>query len=131
MAIDLEMNGVYRGAVEQANLSSNLKRNDVLFPECIRTFATRSIDTQVFFHRLNIALQRHVSLQYNVYIPPTHQPRSQSRHVKPQHVDIYGYRPLQNSPFELFSVFEFYMYFYAEAKGQKLQQQRLAQSGHH
>ena len=115
MVTDLEMNGVFRGAVEQFNLASNLKRNDVLFPECIRTFATRSLDTQTFFHRLRIALQREVSLQYTVYIPPTNQPRARSTNVKPQHVDIYGYRPLQNTPFELLSVFEFYMYFHAEA----------------
>ena len=115
MVTDLEMNGVVRGAVEQFNLASNLKRNDVLFPECIRTFATRLLDTQTFFHRLRIALQREVSLQYTVYIPPTNQPRARSKNVKPQHVDIYGYRPLQNTPFELLSVFEFYMYFYVEA----------------
>jgi hypothetical protein len=115
MVTDLEMNGVFRGAVEQFNLASNLRRNDVLFPECIRTFATRSLDTQTFFHRLRIALQREVSLQYTVYIPPTKQPRAKSKNVKPQHVDIYGYRPLQNTPFELLSVFEFYMYFYVEA----------------
>ena len=71
MVTDLEMNGVFRGAVEQFNLASNLKRNDVLFPECIRTFATRSLDTQTFFHRLRTTLERQASLQYTVYIPST------------------------------------------------------------
>ena len=110
MVTDLEMNGVFRGAVEQFNLASNIKRNDCLFPECIRTFATRSIDSQPFFHRLRIVLERHLSMQYTVHIPPISQPRARNKNVKPQHVDIYGYRPLQHTPFELLSVFEFYVF---------------------
>ena len=69
----------------------------------------------MFFHKLTTALQKDVSVNYHVYIPPTYQPRTQCNNIKLQHVDVYGYRPLRNSPFELLSVFEFYMYFYAEA----------------
>ena len=47
-------------------------------------------------------------------VPPTRRPQVRSKFVKPQHVDIYGYRPLLNSPFSLLSVYEFYMYYYAE-----------------
>ena len=70
---------------------------------------------QAFFHKLNTALQKDVSVHHEVYTPPTHQPRTQWRHIKLQHVDIYVYRSLQNNPFELLSVFELYMHCYTEA----------------
>ena len=57
MVTDLDMNGVFRGAAEQFNLASNLRRNDALFPECIRTFPTRFIDTQAFFYRLRLSIE--------------------------------------------------------------------------
>ena len=38
MITDLEMNDTLRGAVEVSNLACHLRHNDVLFPECIRTF---------------------------------------------------------------------------------------------
>ena len=41
---DLEMNSTFRGAVEVANLCRNLRVNDVLFAECIRTFDSSTID---------------------------------------------------------------------------------------
>ena len=56
MVTDLEMNGVYRGAVEQFDLASNLRRDDVLFPECIRIFQTVDVDTQALFNRLRVVL---------------------------------------------------------------------------
>ena len=71
---DLEMNGVYRRAVELFNLTSNLRRNDPFSFECIRTFPTRSMDTQPFFHRLRACIGR----------------------------DIYGFRRLEGTPFAKF-----------------------------
>ena len=44
MISDLEMNGVFRGAVEEFNLASNLKHNNVMFPECIRTFGISVVE---------------------------------------------------------------------------------------
>ena len=49
MVTKLEVNGVYRGAVEQFNLVSNLRRDDVLFPKCVRIFQTADVDTQASF----------------------------------------------------------------------------------
>ena len=41
---DLEMNSTFRGAVEVVSLCRNLRANDVLFAECIRTFDSITID---------------------------------------------------------------------------------------
>ena len=115
MITDLEMNGIYRGAVEQFNLASNLRRNDALFPECVRTFATVAINTQAFFHRQLVASEVSRAQTYSVYVPPTRRPCLRSANAKSQDVDIYGFRPLEDSPFALLCVYEFFMYFCAEA----------------
>ena len=54
MMTEVEMNGALRGAVEVFNLASNLRRGDVLFAECIRTFPSRTIDGYSWRHRLHI-----------------------------------------------------------------------------
>ena len=68
MVTDLEMNGVFRGAVEQFNLATNLRRNDALFPGCVRTFSTRFINTQTFFYRLRTVMEGGVWMHYTVYV---------------------------------------------------------------
>ena len=52
------MNGTLRGAVEEFNLCMNLRAKDVLFAECIRTFATVHVDAQQWMHRLEVELER-------------------------------------------------------------------------
>ena len=85
-----------------------------MFPESLRTFGTRVVYAPSFFHRLRIAKDRIMPLGYTICISPTQKLRSRNEKAKPQLVDIYGYRPLENTPFKLLFVFEFYMYFYAE-----------------
>ena len=46
MITDIEMNSTLRGAVEEFNLCRNLRHNDVLFAECIRTYATVDVNAQ-------------------------------------------------------------------------------------
>ena len=132
VAIDLEMNGVFRGAVEQFNLASNLKRNDVLFPECIRTFATRSIDTQVFFHRLITALQN-MCRYTTMYTSRQRTPRVRNADISSHSTStsmVAGRckTVLSNCFPSLNSTCTFTQ---KRCCGQKLQQQRFAQSGHH
>ena len=110
MVTDLEMNGVYRGAGERFNLSSNLRRDDALFPECTRTFRTVHVDTQAFFNRLRVALENSLELRYEVYVPTAKSAQIRNRHAKPQQMNIYGYKPLANVPFALLSPFELSMY---------------------
>ena len=58
MITDIEMNGTLRGAVEEFNLCANLRSNDVLFAECVRTFNTITLNAQPFFYRLEVELGR-------------------------------------------------------------------------
>ena len=51
MITDVEMNGTVRGAVEVFNLASRLRHGDVLFAECVRTFAMRHVDARAWLHR--------------------------------------------------------------------------------
>ena len=48
---DLEMNSTFRGAVEVANLCRNLRANDVLFAECIRTFCGVTVNSRSWMYR--------------------------------------------------------------------------------
>ena len=57
MITDIEMNGTLRGAVEVFNLARHLRENDSLFPECVRTFATRDVDARSWLYRLEIEHQ--------------------------------------------------------------------------
>ena len=58
MITDLEMNNTLRGAVETFNLARHLRREDVLFAECVRTFTTQDVDARAWLHRLHLELQR-------------------------------------------------------------------------
>ena len=93
MATDLEMNGVYCGAVEQFNLASIMRRDDVLFLECIRTFQTFDVDTQAFFNRLRVTLEKSLDLGYKVYVRAAKSAQVRTRIAEPQQVEIYGYSP--------------------------------------
>lgn len=66
MVTDSEMNGVYRRVVDEFNFASDLKRGDVLFPECTRTFQTADADTQAFLNRLHVTLENGFDLHYEV-----------------------------------------------------------------
>ena len=46
MITDIEMNGALRGAVEEHNLCVQLRSNDALFAECIRTFPSVELSAQ-------------------------------------------------------------------------------------
>ena len=58
MITDLEMGSTLRGAVELFNLAKNLRRGDVLFAECVRTFSNQDVDARAWLHRLEVELQR-------------------------------------------------------------------------
>ena len=79
MITDIEMNGTLRGAVEQYNLSANLRANDVLFAECVRTFATVSVNAQAWLHRLELEMQKVVEMKVNTLVPATKVPNKQKR----------------------------------------------------
>ena len=48
MVTDLEMNCACRGAVEVVNLCRNRRPNDVVFPECTRTFGSQTTDGRLW-----------------------------------------------------------------------------------
>ena len=60
MVTDIDMNGTLRGVVEQFNLCANLRHNDVLFAECIRSFPSVFLDGQQWLHRLAVETE-HIS----------------------------------------------------------------------
>ena len=83
-----------RGAVELYNLAKNLRRQDALFAECIRTFATRDVDGRAWLHRLEVELQRIDTVTYVLHVPTTSKPHVRTDRSKPAYPDMYGYRPL-------------------------------------
>ena len=111
----IEMNGTIRGAVEEFNLCVNLRANDVLFAECIRTFSTVNVNGQQWMHRLEFELQHRPVLTATVTVPPTRRPNKRSIRSKAPWVDIYGFRPLDGTPFAHLSPYEFLMYWCGEA----------------
>ena len=115
MITDIETNGTLRGAVEQYNLTTNLRANDVLFAECIRTFATVMVNAQAWLHRLELELQKVVEMKVDTPVPRTKAPNRRSIHSKAPWVDLYGFRPLGGKRFPLLSPFEFLMYWEGEA----------------
>ena len=115
MITDIEMNGTLRGAVEEFNLCVNLRANDVLFAECIRTFSTVSINAQQWMHRLELELQRRPTLAVAVTVPPTRRPNKRSVRSKAPWVDLYGFRPLGRQPLAHLAPYEFLMYWCGEA----------------
>ena len=110
MTTDIEMNGTLRGAVEEFNLCVNLKANDVLFAECTRTFPTAHVNCQAWFHRLEVESSRCAEMAVTMLVPPSRRPNARSLRSKAPWVDLYGFRPLQNTPFALLSPFEFLRY---------------------
>ena len=106
----MEMNSTYRGAVEMFNLCKNLRANDTLFAECIRTFSSCVINGRIWMYRLE-AFERSKDLQQfhvETYVPPTKKPHVRTERSKPNEMDIYGFRPLQH-PWKLLSPYEFLM----------------------
>ena len=89
-------------------------KNDVLFAECIRTYATVDVNAQQWLHRLSVQLEDARDMKAEVYIPPTRRPNIRTNYEKAPQVDVYGYRPLANKPFALLSPFEFTQYWCAE-----------------
>ena len=116
MVTDIEMNGTMRGAVEEHNLCINLRKNDVLFAECIRTFPTVHVNAQQWLHRLEVELDHAQAFTSTVMVPPTRKPNARSIHSKAPWVDLYGFRPLV-PPFKFLSPFEFLRHFQGEALG--------------
>ena len=111
MITDIEMNGTLRGAVEEFNLCANLRANDVLFAECIRTFPTVDMNGQQWLHRLEVELEHTASFSTPVPVPPTRKPHARSLRSKAPWVDLYGFRPLTKlfrdlSPFEFMQHFQ-------------------------
>ena len=115
MITDIESNGTLRGAVEEFNLCANLRANDVLFAECVRTFSTVSVNAQQWFHRLAVEQERLQEMQVSTVVPPTRKPNARSLRSKAPWVDIYGFRPLDDTPFSRLSPFEFLQYWNGEA----------------
>ena len=56
MITDTEMNGTLRGAVEEFNLCINLRADDALFAECIRTYPSVHVDAQRWLYRVELEL---------------------------------------------------------------------------
>ena len=117
MITDIEMNSTLRGAVGEFNLCVNLKANDVLFAECIRAFPTIHVNCQAWFHRLEVETARCADMAVTVLVPPSRRPNARSLRSKAPWVDIYGFRPLDDTPFALLSPFEFCRYWDVVAIG--------------
>ena len=110
MITDMEMNSTYRGAVEVFNLCRNLRSNDVLFAECIRTFDSCTIDGRSWMYRLEALQQSKHLKQFHVetFVPPTKTPNVRTDRSSPNTMDMYGFRPLTH-PWRLLSAYEFTM----------------------
>ena len=117
MITDIEMNGALRGAVEEFNLCVDLKAHDVLFAECARTFPTVHVNCQAWFHRLEVEASRCANMEVTVLVPPSRKPNPRSLRSKAPWVDMYGFRPLDGTPFALLSPFEFMRYWDVVAIG--------------
>ena len=111
---DIEMNGTMRGAVEEHNLCINLRSNDVLLAECIRTFPTVHVNAQQWLHRLEVELERSTMVKTNIPVPASRRPNARSLHSKAPWIDLYGFRPLV-FPFINLSPFEFLRHFQGAA----------------
>ena len=105
---DLEMKGVLRGSVEVDNLCVNLRKDDSLFQECIRTFQEVSLPGGAFLNRLETELHG-VGGEFTRRIPPTRRPTARPRYATAPLVDAYGFRGLDQRVLYL-SPFEFFMY---------------------
>jgi hypothetical protein len=108
MITDMEMNSTYRGAVEVFNLCRNLRSNDVLFAECIRTFSSCTLNGQLWMYRLDALQQCKAmqSFQVETFLPPTKRPNVRTDRSSPNAMDMYGFRPFRH-PWKLLSAYEF------------------------
>ena len=79
MLTDFEMNGTLRGAVEEYNLCVNVRRNDVLFAEFIRSFPSVTIDAKQWLHRLEVELGARLDMQASVFVLVTKTPHVRSK----------------------------------------------------
>ena len=113
MITDIEMNGTVRGAVEEFNLCTNLRENDALSAECIRSFPSVAVSAQNWLHRLHVELGEVSDTQVTAIVPPSKRPHIKCRKTIP-HMDIYGFRAL-DTPFGNLCAFEFLRYWTAEA----------------
>ena len=82
MALDLELRGILRGAPEIFNLSVNMRKEDSLFQECIRTFMEVSFPSMAFLKRLE-AETKGVDIEIIRRVPKSKGPRSKIRKFKP------------------------------------------------
>ena len=113
MITDIETGGTCRGAVETFNLVRNMKKDDILFPECLRSFCTRDIDAAPWFHRLEIEMSGMRDAKYITFVPCASSPSTRLLVSKPSFVDLYAFRPFRH-PWKLLSPFEFFQYWYCE-----------------
>ena len=91
MVTDLEMKGVLRESQASFNLCANLRPEDTLFQECIRTFMTVSLPGSAFMQRLSLELDG-VGGDLTLRVPPTKRPGLIARSGQAPIVDVYGFR---------------------------------------
>jgi len=112
MVTDLEMKGVLRESQASFNLCANLRPEDTLFQECIRTFRTVSLPGCAFMQRLSLELDG-VGGDLTLRVPPTKRPGLIARGGQAPIVDVYGFRG-QDPRVRLLSPYEFMMHWGAE-----------------
>ena len=108
MLTDLEMKGVLREAQTSFNLCVNLRPDDNLFQECIRTFMTISFPGGAFMQRLHMELDG-VGGNLSLRVPPTRRPGLIARNGSAPQVDAYGFRGT-DPRVRLLMPYEFYMH---------------------
>ena len=108
MVVDLDLKGVLRGMPEVFNLSVNMRRDDSLFQECVRTFMEISFPGGDFLARLE-AETNGIGAEFTRRVPTTRRPKSRARYMSAPYVDAYGFRGTDLRVLYL-SPFEFFMY---------------------
>ena len=111
----LEKDCVAKGAVEVANLQLNMRKNDALNAECIRTFPTYTLDGRMWLNAMQrLCLDEDgedaLSVTYDEFVMPAASPKiaKPSKHWKPNEYFAYGFRPRdRNGAFWLLSAYEF------------------------
>ena len=115
MLTDLEQKGVLRGAVECFNLCVNLREEDSLFQECVRTFMSTSFPGSAFLHRLEMELAGVGAECVSMRIPATRRPNARTKASRAPEAEAYGFRDIRDKRIGMLSPFEFAMYWCAEA----------------
>lgn len=115
MLTDLEQKGVLRGAVDCFNLCVNLREEDSLFHDCVRTFRSTSFPGSAFLHRLELELAGVGAECVSMRIPASRRPHARSKASRPPAADAYGFRDIRDKRIGMLSPFEFAMYWCAEA----------------